>query len=478
MSLATARRSSQRLVVHWFRPGNLRLHDNPSLFKSVEDARDSGLARGNSAKRDECCLIPIFCFDTRVFGAHALTESGNLKCGPRRAKFLIECVADLRVRLRVLMKLPLAVVLGEPVKVFGQFLSQIPDETHVSIFCQEEVSRDESEQVATVRLLLRKRPKGTVYPVWGSNVHDPRHIHFGRFLEDLPDDCNHYPHAVQKRAPPLPKHILLNPDPAQFPDSDSFEYRALYGVTTPNFMPSLSDLGYTSEQIKEADAVDPRSSLQCRGGETNALNHIETYIWEKDLLKTYSYTRNHLLGIDHSTKLSSWLSAGCLSPRHFVAEMRRFQSKRHRNLAVDLYNQLLRRDHCKFLVAKYRERVFSRKGTSDRFRPWSRAKVNYEAWKQGRTGYPLVDACMRELSATGYMSGRGRLVVASFFSFELGLDWRLGAEWFQSQLVDYDVYSNWVVREYLHVGPQIDICLDVLTATDLMRRRTGVHQQV
>jgi deoxyribodipyrimidine photo-lyase len=70
-------------------------------------------------------------------------------------------------------------------------------------------------------------------------------------------------------------------------------------------------------------------------------------------------------------------------------------------------------------------------------------KIYFEAWKNGKTGFPLVDANMRELVATGFMSNRGRQNVASFLTKNLGINWQMGAEWFESLLIDYDVCSNW-----------------------------------
>lgn len=67
----------------------------------------------------------------------------------------------------------------------------------------------------------------------------------------------------------------------------------------------------------------------------------------------------------------------------------------------------------------------------------------FEDWKHGKTGMPLVDANMRELSATGFMSNRGRQNVASYLVLDLGVDWRLGADWFEHLLIDHDVTSNW-----------------------------------
>lgn len=75
--------------------------------------------------------------------------------------------------------------------------------------------------------------------------------------------------------------------------------------------------------------------------------------------------------------------------------------------------------------------------------PWKRDKDQFKAWREGRTGVPFVDANMREMLQTGWMSNRGRQNVASFLIKDLGLDWRLGAEWFESVLLDHDVCSNY-----------------------------------
>jgi deoxyribodipyrimidine photo-lyase len=75
--------------------------------------------------------------------------------------------------------------------------------------------------------------------------------------------------------------------------------------------------------------------------------------------------------------------------------------------------------------------------------PWKQDWKRFEIWQTGNTGFPLVDANMRELADTGFMSNRGRQNVASFLTKNLGIDWRMGAEWFESRLIDYDPCSNW-----------------------------------
>jgi deoxyribodipyrimidine photo-lyase len=73
---------------------------------------------------------------------------------------------------------------------------------------------------------------------------------------------------------------------------------------------------------------------------------------------------------------------------------------------------------------------------------WENNRARFNAWKEGRTGFPIVDACMRQLNTTGYMHNRGRLIVASFLIKTLLIDWRWGEKYFATQLVDYDVASN------------------------------------
>ena len=78
--------------------------------------------------------------------------------------------------------------------------------------------------------------------------------------------------------------------------------------------------------------------------------------------------------------------------------------------------------------------------------PWKRDMLTFDQWRYGQTGVPFMDANKRELLHTGWMSNRGRRNVASFLVKDLGLDWHMGAEWFESLLLDHDVsgnYGNW-----------------------------------
>lgn len=102
--------------------------------------------------------------------------------------------------------------------------------------------------------------------------------------------------------------------------------------------------------------------------------------------------------------------------------------------------------------------------------------------QEGRTGYPLVDACMRELNTTGFMSNRGRQNVASFLTQNLNVDWRLGAAYFEERLIDHDVcsnYANWLLAAGVTEGRRTNV-FDILRQSaeyDPQVRRCSLGQR-
>jgi deoxyribodipyrimidine photo-lyase len=121
-----------------------------------------------------------------------------------------------------------------------------------------------------------------------------------------------------------------------------------------------------------------------------------------------------------------------------------YETKRVKNDSTYwLVFELIWRDYFRFIGAQQGDRIFRPSGIQGIPIPWQQDWPRFERWRSGQTGYPFVDANMRELAATGFMSNRGRQNVASFLTKNLGIDWRMGAEWFESQLIDYDVCSNW-----------------------------------
>jgi len=203
-------------------------------------------------------------------------------------------------------------------------------------------------------------------------------------------------------------------------------------------IPPLATLGLT-----EPDP-EPRAVLPFEGGETTGLQRLQHYLWDTDCLKNYKQTRNGMVGADYSSKLSPWLALGCLSPRRVYETVQAYEQTRFKNDSTYwLVFELLWRDYFRFICAKHGDRVFYPSGLRGLNVAWRQDWQQFERWRRGLTGFPLVDANMRELAASGFMSNRGRQNVASFLTKNLGLDWRMGAEWFESQLVDYDVCSNY-----------------------------------
>ena len=203
-------------------------------------------------------------------------------------------------------------------------------------------------------------------------------------------------------------------------------------------MPTLKDLGF--DETKD----DKRSVLAFRGGETAALLRLKYYFWEGNHLYQYKETRNELLGANYSSKFSAWLANGCLSPRTVFEEIKKYETERIENESTYwLYFELLWRDYFRFVAVKYGKNIFLKAGIKQEKIKGSNNKNLFRLWCDGKTGIPFVDANMRELKKTGFMSNRGRQNVASFLVHDLNLNWQMGAAYFESLLIDYDPCSNY-----------------------------------
>ncbi|CAL8141371.1 unnamed protein product [Orchesella dallaii] len=203
-------------------------------------------------------------------------------------------------------------------------------------------------------------------------------------------------------------------------------------------LPSLQKLGLVDP------TVNANTAFPFSGGETHALSRLQSYLWSTRAVEKYKTTRNGLLGSEYSTKFSPWLAFGCISPRRIFFELRKYENERVKNDSTYwVIFELLWRDYFRFIAAKYGKCLFYSGGIKKIRYKWEEDMAKFRKWADGQTGVPFVDANMRELLETGWMSNRGRQNVASFLTKDLKLDWRLGAEWFEYLLVDYDVCSNY-----------------------------------
>ncbi|MBE7178959.1 MAG: DASH family cryptochrome, partial [Mucilaginibacter polytrichastri] len=245
-------------------------------------------------------------------------------------------------------------------------------------------------------------------------------------IKDIPDVFTTFRKKVERDATVRPS--LAAPESISSPE-----------FSNPGDIPTLKDLGLEPEQ------ADARGVLNFKGGETEGVKRLHSYLWETDSLRTYKLTRNEMLGADYSTKLSPWLSLGCLSPRFVYSEIKRYEKERVANDSTYwLEFELLWRDYFRFMFKKHGNQFFHEGGFHDhKPETGDNQKTFFEAWKNGQTGIPFIDANMLELKETGFMSNRGRQNVASFLVKDLKVNWTWGASWFEEKLIDYNPASNW-----------------------------------
>jgi len=131
--------------------------------------------------------------------------------------------------------------------------------------------------------------------------------------------------------------------------------------------------------------------------------------------------RGQLIGSEYTSKLSPWLANGSLSVRRVYHALKDFRGDGRSNSSAEAFiDALFQRDFHRFWAMKNQDKIFAEYGIYDRrYKAWRTDRLALERWRTGQTGIPIVDAFMRELNATGFMPGRGRLVVAGYLSVDL-----------------------------------------------------------
>ncbi len=387
-------------VVVWFR-NDLRVHDHEALFQACKNFKE---------------VIPVYSLDPRMF---VKTQMGFSKTGSFRAVFLKEAVDNLRFNLRKLDS-DLFILTGKPEDTVVEFAANLEAS---SIYYSTEITQEEK----LVEDALERN-------AWGKGIATKGFWQSTLFhIEDIPFPINQLPEVFTKfrkecekfswirKTFPIPEKIKLPPleiSPGVFPDLAQFQLMP----ANPSIEPALKFIG----------------------GESSGIARLQAYFWERDCLKVYKETRNGLLGPDYSSKFSAWLAMGCLSPRFIYEEVKRYEIERIENQSTYwLRFELIWRDYFRFICKKHGNKVFGLNGINSHVNNWLQNRELFDKWAEGQTGIPFVDANMRELNESGFMSNRGRQNVASFLVNDMGIDWRWGASYFESKLIDYDVCSNW-----------------------------------
>ncbi|OYQ36645.1 cryptochrome DASH [Flavobacterium cyanobacteriorum] len=386
-------------VIVWFKT-DLRLHDNEALVRA--------LSSGDT-------VVPVYCFDDSHFGT---TRFGFRKTGDFRIKFLMESLTDLDAQLRALGS-GLLVVKGDPATELYNVAKKYNAK---KVFAKKEVAFEEKATEEKVTKQLWKL--GCSFETYStSTLYHAEDLPFS--IKDIPDVFTNFRKKTEKES-------IIRPLFSKPP-------RIVSPVMPPLALPEAKELGGTDAE------ADERASIIFRGGETEGLARLNDFIFGTKAIATYKETRDGLTGRDFSSKLSPWLAFGCLSPREVYSEVKRYEATYGANKSTYwLIFELLWRDYFRFMMKKHKNKLFLKGGFKGRasstgiFIP-----ELLQQWADGQTGNDFVDANMRELKYTGFMSNRGRQNVASYLCNDLGIDWRYGAAYFEQQLVDYDASSNW-----------------------------------
>ena len=379
----------------WFR-NNMRVEDNSSLTKAINNSDN---------------VIGFINIDPKNFLS---TKYGFKKTEKYRAKFLLETISDLKSQLD---KLNISLIITH--KDFGQSINEIINQFEVtSIYTQTEWTRDELKEESFI-------------PEEINLIKD-----FDQFLfspNDVRSLYDNIPRGFSNFRKKCEKYLSVN-NTLSIPKSLNSDNK----ISIDYPIPSLSDLGFKDFEVHK-DSV-----FRFKGGETNAKNRIRNYFFETRNVSTYKLTRNGLIGEDYSSKFSPWLANGSVSVKYIFKSLKEYEKEVEKNDSTYwLYFELIWRDFFKYVSMQHKDKFFNKDGIYGEDKEWSDDQDILLNWINGKTNEPFVNANMIELSQTGFMSNRGRQNVSNYLTKELKIDWRIGAEYFESMLIDYDVHSNY-----------------------------------
>lgn len=389
-------------LVYWFR-NDLRLLDSPAL---------------NQACREATHLIPVYVLAPEKDS----TRWGFARESRQRKRYITEALTALDAQCRALGS-RLLVLQGDAATTLATLVQSTQAD---GIVCEQIAAPEEEAEVEQLRTQGIK-----VRHFWQSTMIDLATLPFTP--RQMPDMFTQFRQKLETKGlrtrevfpglecmPSLPENVLV--------ESLSLEQR-------------LARLGSSSTENTQAHA-----------GTSQGLQHLDHYFAD-ELPHTYKQTRNQLSGADYSTHFSPWLASGALSAPMIVERLTQYETTRGANEGTYwIWFELVWRDYFRFLHLKYGRSLYLREGlrksdagaeAPNLSEPTAGIALKlFEQWTQGRTKNALVNAGMNELAATGMMSNRMRQIVASYLIYDLRIDWRVGAAWFESQLLDYDVYSN------------------------------------
>ncbi|CZR51632.1 related to cryptochrome DASH [Phialocephala subalpina] len=474
--------SNSKVLVYMVRR-DLRVSDNPVLH-SLATSKDHGFTH----------LLPLYVFNAQQLEISGFLKDGEPKspyrearsqiggfwrCGPHRAKFLAECIWDLKTGLEKVGS-SLCIRVGMPGEIVNDILTK-SDLKVDAVWMVAEEGVEENREERSVRSACRD--SGVEFKLWTDEKYliDDRDLPLDN-IEELSDVFTTYRKTVEPLRnhprPVLPSLVKGSLPPYPPCSSIPDQYSPFTIPTTEKELQAALLKPLVAQDLVKDPPTHPegaKSAHPFQGGETHAQDRLN-YLITSGSINTYHETRNGLLGEDFSTKLSAYLVLGCITSRQIHESLRAYEDGTNPAFAeVEGYGkgqpekggtysirfELLWRDYMRLCTRKFGAKLFRLSGFKaegdERWRTPDQPlgakpeeiKEQIERFLNGTTGMGLIDASLRELYHTGYTSNRARQNVASFLAKHLKLDWRVGAEWYECMLVDYDLSSNWGNWQYL-----------------------------
>lgn len=375
--------------IYWFQH-DLRLQDNPGLLAHAK------------AKR---LLLVYFWPESRPW-------CNTIGTGDQRQRFLIESLQALQDALFELNQ-NLVILKGRPETELPILARQVNAKrvgTSMSPGFYERSSRERVAAALPMALEVHR----------GNTLYDASQLPFE--LDNMPGHFTPFKKTLKYLAPSLP-----------------------LGAPT-SLPPPTNVMGSPVER----STTNPNLSFPVRGGSAAGHSRLHKWIFERKAILNYKGTRNDLEGQDSTSCFSLWLAFGCLSAREIAAAVKQFEAEVVANESTQwLIFELQWREFFHWRALCDDVSLFRVGGATAKPRRRTFEPRNYARWCQGDTNFPLVNALMHQLVATGWMSNRGRQIAASCLVNEFSIEWRFGAAFFEKHLIDHDVASNYGNWQYL-----------------------------
>lgn len=427
-------------ILYWFR-NDLRFTDNCPLHRAFADAAE---------------IAFIYVHDPRAMHQ---TCAGIPRLGWHQRRFLKESLDNLRQLLEAKGH-KLTELWGFPEQIIPEIIqTEKFNSLYFSLECAPGERAIESE--------LRQKSHSLGFVIkaeWSQFLFNPERVTSG--LANIPQTFTDFRKKIEKEeyetfiSEEMSSDSQLRAKPATIMRTyglDLSDLNKYLGVHTSglNFewWNPRSEEQNILERIKKASAPNEKFRL-IRGGCVAGERRIEDYFFGSKAVSNYFETRNGLIKSLDSTLFSSWLAKGCISPRSVYRRLKDYEQMHGSNKSTYwVFFELLWREFFKLHLLNAGENFFLPHGLyrvaqKNRYSE-AQTQEKIELILNCSTGQTFVDANMRELIQTGYMSNRGRQNVASYMIYELNIPWVLGASMFESFLIDYDVASNWGNWSYI-----------------------------